>query len=182
MERILKKYDKEFMKMIMLKHEQTLKEQVYELHRLYRIQKLLMNDMKSTEWKRQITSSYIKAGLNNADNNCDNRRRTRKLLDIEVPAEEDTKDEKGEIEESEIELTLGRGSSSYMKKQEMSVGSDSGASLSSSSSEYGNLNHQRTNTAEFASCEWGLQQYANMNIGYQSQPPWLFHGLSLSTT
>ncbi|CAM8879314.1 unnamed protein product [Rhodiola kirilowii] len=35
-------YDMEWMKMAMLKHEDIFKQQVYELHRLYRIQKMLM--------------------------------------------------------------------------------------------------------------------------------------------
>ncbi|XP_057788665.1 uncharacterized protein LOC131005659 [Salvia miltiorrhiza] len=45
MERLLNQYDKEYMKMAMLKHEETFREQVYELHRLYRIQKMLMKDI-----------------------------------------------------------------------------------------------------------------------------------------
>ncbi|XP_047336489.1 uncharacterized protein LOC124940054 [Impatiens glandulifera] len=38
-------YDKEYMKMAMLKHEETFKQQVHELHRLYQIQKGLMKDI-----------------------------------------------------------------------------------------------------------------------------------------
>ncbi|KAE9449623.1 hypothetical protein C3L33_18473, partial [Rhododendron williamsianum] len=47
MEKLLKPYDREYMKMAMLKHEETFKHQVYELHRLYRIQKILMKSMKT---------------------------------------------------------------------------------------------------------------------------------------
>ncbi|KAK1317409.1 hypothetical protein QJS10_CPA05g01288 [Acorus calamus] len=193
MERILKKYDKEFLKMIMLRQEQTLKEQVYELHRLYRIQKVLMNDMKNNVLKGQRIPAYIEADLNHSDNNCNNRQMTCQLLNLELPPEEadeaETRDVMVAIEESEIELTLGRGGSTYRKRQETSAGTDSSASISSSSSEC--VNHQRTNATEFMNCDWGLQQYANMSMGYQSellrqdtvkQPPWLFHGLSLSTT
>ncbi|KAI4381246.1 hypothetical protein MLD38_007338 [Melastoma candidum] len=46
MEKLVRSYDKERMKLAMLKHEQTFKEQVYELHRLYRIQKTLMKALK----------------------------------------------------------------------------------------------------------------------------------------
>ncbi|CAI0430510.1 unnamed protein product [Linum tenue] len=42
MERVLKPYDKEYMRLAMLKHEETFRQQVYELHKLYRIQKLMM--------------------------------------------------------------------------------------------------------------------------------------------
>ncbi|KAI4387221.1 hypothetical protein MLD38_005068 [Melastoma candidum] len=42
MENLIRSYDKDNMKLAMLKHEQTFKEQVYELHRLYRVQKTLM--------------------------------------------------------------------------------------------------------------------------------------------
>ncbi|CAI0406311.1 unnamed protein product [Linum tenue] len=48
MERVLKPYDKEYMRLAMLKHEETFKEQVYELHRLYRIQKLMMRSIGKT--------------------------------------------------------------------------------------------------------------------------------------
>ncbi|RAL40735.1 unnamed protein product [Cuscuta campestris] len=42
MEKILNPYDMEYMKMAMLKHEETFKQQLYELHRLYKTQKILM--------------------------------------------------------------------------------------------------------------------------------------------
>ncbi|XP_039158345.1 uncharacterized protein LOC120286095 [Eucalyptus grandis] len=48
MEKLLRPYDKEHMKLAMLKHEETFREQVYELHRLYRIQKALMKNSKSS--------------------------------------------------------------------------------------------------------------------------------------
>ncbi|KAG8098273.1 hypothetical protein GUJ93_ZPchr0013g34715 [Zizania palustris] len=46
MEQVLEHYDKDSLKMAMLKHEETFRQQVHELHRLYRIQKLLMRDLK----------------------------------------------------------------------------------------------------------------------------------------
>ncbi|KAG8062731.1 hypothetical protein GUJ93_ZPchr0003g16985 [Zizania palustris] len=46
MEKLVKQCDMEVMKVAMLKHEETFKQQVYELHRLYRVQKQLMSDMK----------------------------------------------------------------------------------------------------------------------------------------
>ncbi|XP_040378432.1 uncharacterized protein LOC102722847 [Oryza brachyantha] len=46
MEQVFQHYDKDTLKMAMLKHEETFRQQVHELHRLYRIQKLLMRDLK----------------------------------------------------------------------------------------------------------------------------------------
>ncbi|KAL5217130.1 hypothetical protein ABZP36_017814 [Zizania latifolia] len=46
MEKLVKQCDMEVMKMAMLKHEETFKQQVYELHRLYRVQKQLMSELK----------------------------------------------------------------------------------------------------------------------------------------
>ncbi|KMZ57380.1 hypothetical protein ZOSMA_86G00150 [Zostera marina] len=50
MEKFLQHYNKEYMKMAILKQEETFKQQVSELHRLYRVQKLLMRgDLKVVE-------------------------------------------------------------------------------------------------------------------------------------
>uniref|UniRef100_A0ACD5X8Y0 Uncharacterized protein n=1 Tax=Avena sativa TaxID=4498 RepID=A0ACD5X8Y0_AVESA len=46
MEQVLGHCDKDTLKMAMLKHEETFRQQVHDLHRLYRIQKLLMRDLK----------------------------------------------------------------------------------------------------------------------------------------
>ncbi|PWZ52621.1 hypothetical protein Zm00014a_026965 [Zea mays] len=46
MERAFRHCDKDTLKVAMLKHEETFRQQVHELHRLYRIQKLLMRDLK----------------------------------------------------------------------------------------------------------------------------------------
>ncbi|XP_042028682.1 uncharacterized protein LOC121775721 [Salvia splendens] len=58
MERLLNQYDKEYMKMAMLKHEETFREQVYELHRLYRIQKMLMKDIAKNGRDRNSPTPY----------------------------------------------------------------------------------------------------------------------------
>ncbi|CAN6969158.1 unnamed protein product [Brassica oleracea var. botrytis] len=46
MEKLLNPSEKQYMKMAMLKHEETFKQQVYELHRLYQVQKILMKNMQ----------------------------------------------------------------------------------------------------------------------------------------
>ncbi|XLR65371.1 uncharacterized protein LOC107489274 isoform X1 [Arachis duranensis] len=54
-------YDKDFVKQMMLEHEATFKSQVYELHRLYRIQRDLMNEAKRKELHKNhipVEASY----------------------------------------------------------------------------------------------------------------------------
>ncbi|WOK97505.1 hypothetical protein Cni_G06213 [Canna indica] len=130
MERLLLEHDRECMKTMMLKHEETFKQQVRELHRLYRLQKLLMRDMENGE-----------------RNNAQRRWRPRRVLNLELPADEYI--EKAEEEqESEIELTLTIGSRN----------SDSGASSSSTESGGGlKLNGNG----------WELQQEEDVNTGNQ---------------
>ncbi|XP_041014533.1 uncharacterized protein LOC121257556 [Juglans microcarpa x Juglans regia] len=47
-------YDKDVVKQTILKHEETFRTQVYELHRLYRIQKDLMDEFKRKELHKNI--------------------------------------------------------------------------------------------------------------------------------
>ncbi|KAE8718520.1 Class III peroxidase [Hibiscus syriacus] len=102
-------YDKESMRMEMLKHEETFKEQVYELHRLYQIQKALMKSIENSRpnGKRQLDPGHPA-----------NEHHGNGMLEA--------------IDESNIELTLGPPT----KKHEISTPprtSDSGRSFSSSS-------------------------------------------------
>ncbi|KAE8715732.1 putative Root phototropism protein [Hibiscus syriacus] len=99
-EKLLRPYDKEVMRMAILKHEETFKHQVYELHRLYRIQKTLMKNMKTS---RPINGSYI------------HHQSSRTRLDSEHPADDDHKF----IDESEMELTLGPTKYMSRKKHEI---------------------------------------------------------------
>ncbi|XP_038902582.1 uncharacterized protein LOC120089237 [Benincasa hispida] len=109
-------YSKHNMKMAMLNHEQTFRHQVYELHRLYRIQKMLMKNIREK-----------------------NRGKTE-----EEEEEEEGEEEIDFIEESEIELTLGPSNYSNQiggktgrrrrRMKKLGEGSDSGMSFSASSS------------------------------------------------
>jgi len=173
--------------------------QVHELHRLYRVQKLLVNDMKA-ELKRQRKSSNVQTRLDrwsteNETESCyihQNQRRPCQPLDLELPAEEyiekDTEDAVQEVEEeNDLELTLATGSRRRRKNENNSFTSDSGASFSSSSTESGGV--------KLNGNDWGLFHVPDINItGYQSQskskmseervarPPWLFQCLSLNMT
>ncbi|XP_039115386.1 uncharacterized protein LOC120250628 [Dioscorea cayenensis subsp. rotundata] len=162
MERFLKQYDKERMKMAMLKHEETFRQQVHELHRLYRVQKILMSDLKIKELKREQRWR-------------EERRRIPRQLDLEQPAEEyiEGEDRHGMIEsddENYLELTLATGRS-RRKKDERSYTSDSGTSFSSSSSESGRI---KLNGFEV---EGGVREDR-----MKQYPPWLFQCLSLNMT
>nr|KYP71478.1 hypothetical protein KK1_010737 [Cajanus cajan] len=175
MEKIVRSCDKEYMRMAMLKHEETFKEQVYELHRLYRIQKLLMQNMEA---RRGVEVREEEWFFKNA---------------IKV------------IDESEIELTLGPSSYNRRKKVETSLTSDSGHSLSSSTSGSSHINktrcHGSRKTREDSSgsiirlvqvpgstpgCQSGIRN--NFDIEEQlrqerlKQSPWLFQVLNLNMT
>lgn len=55
--------DMEILRLTMLKHEQIFKEQVRELHRLYRIQKLLMSDIRRKDSNTStLTSGTVQEG------------------------------------------------------------------------------------------------------------------------
>lgn len=122
MEKVVNQYEKEYMKMAILKHEETFKEQVYELHRLYQTQKILMKNIEnnmSTPNHRWNNASSKHATSTTTTTQMMKKPR-RKLLDLEQPAEDYVEDLEGggcggaadievkEVEdEKEIELTLG---------------------------------------------------------------------------
>ncbi|XP_065875395.1 uncharacterized protein [Euphorbia lathyris] len=133
MENFVNPCDKEYMRMAILKHEETFKHQVHELHRLYRIQKLLMRNIGKERPNPQLQSKD--------QNNISYAHKSIKKLDLERPADEEYA---AETDESEIELTLGP--SNYnrrRKKLETPLTSDSGATFSSSST---GSSHNRNNT------------------------------------
>ncbi|GLT46784.1 hypothetical protein SLA2020_205140 [Shorea laevis] len=209
MEKLLRPYDKEYMRMAMLKHEETFKEQVYELHRLYRIQKILMKSIESNRPNGYRQGSWnTDLRQNNLHDHLQLNSRTR--LDLECPAEEyiaesDCNKMLEIIDESEIELTLGPATYSRRKTPATPFTSDSGPSFSSSSTESSHvkktnsMTHWRTNTTteELNDRELGLHQGTDMTFGYQSgskssidieeqlrqerlkQPTWLFQVLSI---
>lgn len=179
MERLLNPYDKEYMKMAMLKHEETFREQVYELHRLYQIQKLLMKKISSSQKHGQDSDTWnLKIGSvanQTNDHHPDVEKRPRLGLDLELPVDDYfpgvERNATAQVDdESELELTLGLGPSSNCRRRkslEISIPSDSAASFSSSSTgssnikrtDSGPVNHQRTNAIreEFVGRKWGLE-------------------------
>lgn len=53
-------YEREILKQTMLRHEEIFREQVHELHRLYKVQKCLMDDLKKKDLNTSTLSSTIK--------------------------------------------------------------------------------------------------------------------------
>ncbi|XP_029129743.1 uncharacterized protein LOC109811159 [Cajanus cajan] len=209
MEKIVRPCDKEYMRMTMLKHQDTFKEQVYELHRLYKIQKILMKNMEASigfevnqrGWNLENLISLTQNGYHKGA-----QKNLKLKFDLERPATEDIAESDGDqvleiINESEIELTLGP-SSYNRKKMETSLTSDSAHSLSSSSSGSNLINktilkipHSSHSTMEELNGGMiGLVQVPqsgirnSYDIEEQSrqesskQPPWFFQVLSLNTT
>ncbi|KAK3032909.1 hypothetical protein RJ639_034957 [Escallonia herrerae] len=195
MEKHLKPYDKECMKMAMLKHEETFREQVYELHRLYKIQKMLMKN----------TARSRPNGHNQISDPCDIYQKPRWNLDLERPAEEYIAEVNGNgvlenEDEREIELTLGLASYYQRKKVETPPTSDSGPSFSSSSTGSGIYQRMDTRRGGSTGPKWGLVEVPNSTPSFLSgrrkssdmedqlrqdrlkQPPWLVQVLSLKMT
>ncbi|CAN6289054.1 unnamed protein product [Urochloa humidicola] len=138
----LKQYEKEHMKMAMLKQEETFKQQVQELHRLYRVQQLLMADAASA-------AIMPAAAATRCDLEDDERRAaendagsSRSWDDAAYPEPEQGKKAAHHpqlvLQESELELTLSLGCfGKAAAKKEASSSVDSRTSISSSSTESG---------------------------------------------
>ncbi|XP_062209332.1 uncharacterized protein LOC133911148 [Phragmites australis] len=99
MEKLVNHCDMELMKMAMLKHEETFRQQAHELHRLYRVQKQLMNGLT-------VPSDQL---------SCRRQRRKqpRRSLNLHLPADEyiivGTDEATPPSREDELELTLAVG-------------------------------------------------------------------------
>ncbi|KAH6838153.1 hypothetical protein C2S53_009030 [Perilla frutescens var. hirtella] len=167
MERLLNQYDKECMKIVMLKHEETFREQVYELHRLYRIQKMLMKDIA----KNAGVDPHYRSSYNNRPESKPVEALGGKCRASEL-----------EYDQSELELTLGP-RSYYQKKikaAEPGIKSDnSGPSFSSSST--GSSRTKGAREELLRQQKWGPETPVS-NQDRLNSPPWLFQALSLNMT
>lgn len=184
MGKFLKPCDKEYMRMAMLKHEETFKEQICELHRLYRIQKTMMRNTESSrpdERSRELWSCKNGFSFNQPNHARDMQQKSMGRLDLEWPSEDCVAESNADrvlelIEESEIQLTLGPSSyNDRRKKPETPPTSDSGTCLSSSSTGSSHINrtsslkHQKTSTKREECCELGIFQVPDMTLGYQNE-------------
>ncbi|CAN4083001.1 unnamed protein product [Withania somnifera] len=150
MKKLINPYDKEYMKMAMLKHEEIFREQVYELHRLYQTQKLLMKNMSSIIRPQQVTKDQ--QVVNHHSNFDSNKKATRQCIDLEIrPTDEEHIAESVGEEETELELTLGLSCYNNRRRKMAFNNSDSAPSFSSSNSagsaNSSHIKHTRTNLA-----------------------------------
>ncbi|XP_042450044.1 uncharacterized protein LOC122034767 [Zingiber officinale] len=152
MEGFVEQYEKEnmSMKMVMLKQEETFRQQVEELHRLYRIQKELMRDAKQDResWKQPVFSNSKEELTLDAD------------------------------EGSDLELTLATGSQrTQRKKTSASHASESGSSFSSSSGESGSMKAKNSDwTMSNGSIRIGGERFEIEQLRQDglNQTSWLF--------
>ncbi|KAL0692106.1 hypothetical protein Bca4012_059286 [Brassica carinata] len=155
MEKLLNPYEKQYMKMAMLKHEETFKQQVYELHRLYQVQKILMKNMKINEGNNVGKNSGLGTFIRRVDHDLDQP--------ANFPGGGESGDNNIEIKEDESEIKLTLGPSCYggdlmrMNKKKkknywpeiMDENLNSGRrSLSSSSTGSNNNNHNNLEEQE----------------------------------
>ncbi|CAL0311576.1 unnamed protein product [Lupinus luteus] len=183
MEKLSRPWHKEHMRIAMLEQEETFKEQVYELHRLYQIQKILMKNIEAT---RAIGVSQRGRDFKNAIGLTQNghhkgtqEKPTMKFnlegLDLEDIAESDSDRVLDIMNETEIELTLGP-SGYNCKKIQTPLTTDSGHSWSSSSAGSNLINKTRcrnhhstyTTREELSGGIIGLAQVPESTSGYKS--------------
>ncbi|XP_010559039.1 PREDICTED: uncharacterized protein LOC104827558 [Tarenaya hassleriana] len=171
MEKLLNPYEKEYMRMAMLKHEETFKQQVYELHRLYKVQKILMKNTETNPSKKEFRnqnniSNHKNIGIGSIGRVDGEDARAEQVLDFGVGSDTEM------IDESEIELTLGPTcyGPSRKKKSSSSV-SDSRRSLSSTSTTGSTNNNNGTSKI--------IIEERTMQERLIKQQPWL-HVLSLN--
>ncbi|KAJ9562436.1 hypothetical protein OSB04_007596 [Centaurea solstitialis] len=184
MDQSFQPYDKECMKMAILKHEQTFKEQVYELHRLYQIQKMLMKNMQNQE---NTCFNYQQQKTNNKLDLEQQPEATKEYKDDHIVKETTLNDEEIEEDECEIELTLGP--TSFNRRRRMTnkpESSDSVASFSSSSTDSNHIKRIERITRENSSFLSGNRRNNNSSSSDRSslkqQPPWMYQVLSLNMT
>ncbi|CAN6343035.1 unnamed protein product [Urochloa humidicola] len=153
--------EKEHIKMAMLKQEQTFRQQVHELHRVYRVQKQLMMQMQVTETKNYgnitadgETESIVKLG----------RQKWHSSSGEEATLAEDFN----------LELTLATGAG--RRKQEKPSNSDSEATISSSTSAESEPG-QRFVPENVTALRF--QNESNRHDDKVMQSPWLYQCLSL---
>lgn len=214
MEKVLHPYDKERMRLAMLKHEATFRQQVHELHRLYRIQKMLMDSVGVRQQEQQKQERYLVDSEKPFDIIGDGKFKSNVVMGLidgpddhagvrsnghERIAESTNGNGLMMFDENEIELTLSLGPSAHNLRQRRTDNSESGQSLSSSStgstqtrktspkkSSSGRGDKQFTlgsgNTNSTSVFPQGSESKPGFSNGQQTNPPWLFHALSLKLT
>ncbi|EES16232.1 uncharacterized protein LOC8068141 [Sorghum bicolor] len=101
-QQLVRQCDMEVMKMAMLKHEETFRQQVHELHRLYRIQRELMSDLtRDVDAPALLTTTTRRRS-----------KQPRRALNLQLPADEyivSADEDHDHAAGTELELTLAIG-------------------------------------------------------------------------
>uniref|UniRef100_A0A7N0ZS62 Uncharacterized protein n=1 Tax=Kalanchoe fedtschenkoi TaxID=63787 RepID=A0A7N0ZS62_KALFE len=180
MEQHLAPFDMECMKMAILKHEEIFKQQVSELHRLYRIQKMLMKTSQRRIPKNDLPRS--------------NETRMRNLLlELERPSGNCFNGEPrilgfGNQDDESLDLTLGLGNYNHVSQESNKklsptrLTSDSVMTFSSSST--GSCSHLKKACVGGRNdiVEYQEQSRQQDRAIMAEQPPWLMQALSLNMT
>ncbi|XP_068656264.1 uncharacterized protein [Aristolochia californica] len=206
MESSIQRYDKDSLKMVILRHEKTFKEQVYELHRLYQIQKLLMKEVRRASGLEYVSERGNLASETSSHNlsHCPNGQKWPcRAIDLDRPADEYVEDEDKDLplhteQETDIELTLGW---VFNQRKSASPTSDSSSSVNSST-----VDKKSTRSSlkigpreDIKGHECTVIGIPDMNTSFSSekepfmvegqlrreklnQPPWHVHVLSLNMT
>ncbi|KAL3346366.1 hypothetical protein AABB24_025020 [Solanum stoloniferum] len=175
MEKLINPYDKEYMKMAMLKHEEIFREQVYELHRLYQTQKLLMKNMSSTNRPQQVMKDHHQVVVNHLDSN--KKITGRQCIDLEIRPntdEDHSAESAGEDDTHELELTLGLSSYNVRRRRKTAHFDSSSPSFSSSNSTgsaSSQIKHITTNlvrnSRNIEGSKWGLEEKLPVSNNFQ---------------
>ena len=125
---IFQEMDREEMKMVILGQEQTFRQQVHEMHRVYHVQKQLMREMQLAGLNQAHAETKHKLEVWRDDKATD-RQQLYSFSNSCIPA--------SAAEECDLELTLATGSSRSHKGKQVgkSSNSDSGMAVSSTSTE-----------------------------------------------
>ncbi|KAG9129889.1 hypothetical protein Leryth_007027 [Lithospermum erythrorhizon] len=177
MEKHLNPYDKEHMRLAMLKHEEAFRAQVLELHRLYQTQKMLMkhiqrvgrNNQEQPPWNFKkcmdkiegldLGRPAVEENNNNAENHC---HKNDKMVD-----------------ESELlELSLGPSNNFYRRRKEADDAplsllhsvNYSGTNLSSSSSNNHHHHQQKMNisTQQSNNQKWNVDTHVPIKSNHHN--------------
>ncbi|KAF7071206.1 hypothetical protein CFC21_076591 [Triticum aestivum] len=152
--------EKKHMKMAILRQEQTFRQQVHELHRVYEVQKRLMKEMQAVK-------------MSPAQAREDTR--PEPMLDTDRPQWHINSGEKTArfTEDFNLELTLATGGDT--RKQEMTSNSESGATVTSSTS----AESESGQRFPKSNVDLRFQHESKRHDDQLTQSPWLYQCLSL---
>ncbi|KAJ0266874.1 hypothetical protein HA466_0007970 [Hirschfeldia incana] len=177
MDRFLEKQNAESIRRTMQAQEDLFKQQVRELHRVYNIQKKMMEQLKH---RNQYCTT------NNQDQTGP-RERTGSWsgIDLENVARASNTTTADHIEESELELTLSIGISSSSTNKDMDYSSTTSFKSSSDNcnNQSNNINNNHNNNQESSGPNTPMSSSSTTSLDREKKRPhWLFQGLSINRT